>query len=705
MTLKLFVLTAFTVLAIARLSAQSSIPLEFNLESAHQLTVELNTQGEILFTTSGEDPFLHTKPLKVKRPVDAVVLSMDYFCPSGVDFLEVRLGSGPSYSPPRNFPNMGVAEGWVSLSFDLDDAIGSWGAIGDVMRIDFGVNKKTPIRVRNVVLRSRSDREIELVKNKKEIARVNLRLDSQIKEYLEAEFTSVVEHVAVEGESIVVTGKASNEEMYLCELLPNDHVTMLHEFENKWPVSGSFTQTIPRFFQRDGFKIDRLLSRWCLSTRQPTGQMRAVSHARFPDVIHSENSFPNALPQSKKGLGGFAAHRGHLDDLDKLEISSATVNIWISGMMVSKSSDGSRNQATVIHRYNGREYFFNEREVHQMDETLRVCAKKNIIVAGILLVGKASKTRDREIGKILQHPDCDPAGIYSMPNLTSTEGIQHYAAALDFLASRYNRPDAAFGRIHHFIMHNEVDAGWVWTNAGEKPARVFFDLYHKSMRIGHAILKSHYPHGKVFISLTHHWAKTVDPKFYTSKELLEYLIQYSQCEGDFDWALAYHPYPESLFEPKTWLDHSAKFEFDTPKITFRNLEVLDAWMKRPESLFQGKERRTVWLSENGTNSPDYSEQSLREQAAGFAYTWKKLDHLDGIDAFQWHNWMDNRHEGGLRIGLRKFHDDNDDPAGRKPVWYLYQSAGTPQEDAAFEPYLDVIGIDRWDQAVYRDPIQ
>ena len=33
--------------------------------------------------------------------------------------------------------------------------------------------------------------------------------------------------------------------------------------------------------------------------------------------------------------------------------------------------------------------------------------------------------------------------------------------------------------------------------------------------------------------------------------------------------------------------------------------------------------------------------------------------------------------------------------GRKLVWYAYQAAGTSTEDAVFEPYKAVIGIDNW----------
>jgi hypothetical protein len=91
---------------------------------------------------------------------------------------------------------------------------------------------------------------------------------------------------------------------------------------------------------------------------------------------------------------------------------------------------------------------------------------------------------------------------------------------------------------------------------------------------------------------------------------------------------------------------------------------------------------------------------LIEQAAGFAYTWKKLIELDGIDAIQWHNWIDNRTEFGLRIGLRRFPDDSTDPGGPKPVWYAYQAAGTDREDEVFEPYKAIIGITNWSEILH-----
>jgi hypothetical protein len=118
-------------------------------------------------------------------------------------------------------------------------------------------------------------------------------------------------------------------------------------------------------------------------------------------------------------------------------------------------------------------------------------------------------------------------------------------------------------------------------------------------------------------------------------------------------------------------------------------------------MYKGSTKRILFLSENGTNSPSYSENDLSLQAAGAAWALKKVYALEGIDAIQWHNWMDNRYEGGLRIGLRKFSDEPGDPAGIKPVWNVYQAAGTSSESAVFDPYLKTIGINSWEETLHK----
>jgi Family of unknown function (DUF5722) len=321
----------------------------------------------------------------------------------------------------------------------------------------------------------------------------------------------------------------------------------------------------------------------------------------------------------------------------------------------------------------------------------------------ILLVANPAKSSEQTID-LLGHPDAHKDGIFAMPNVTSEAGISLYGAILNLMAERWSRPDGKHGRVHHWIMHNEVDAGWVWTNAGEKSDIVYMDLYQRSMRLMHLIAAQYDPNSRPFITLTHHWANKGEKRWYGSKRLLELLVNHCRVEGDFPWALAYHPYPQNLFNPRTWEDGQATFSFDSHKITPKNLEVLDAWMKLPAHLHQGKVR-PVHLSENGFNSKDYSPKQLEDQAAGMALAWKKMANLSSIESWQYHNWIDNRGEGGLKIGLRKFPDEPGDPMGKKPIWHLYQALGTPQEDALANPYLKTIGITNWDQVIHREPIR
>ena len=134
---------------------------------------------------------------------------------------------------------------------------------------------------------------------------------------------------------------------------------------------------------------------------------------------------------------------------------------------------------------------------------------------------------------------------------------------------------------------------------------------------------------------------------------------------------------------------------NTPFVTLKNLEVLSKWALTPANFFRGTTHRSVWLSEAGTNSPTYAEADLRNQCAGFAYGWKKIAALPGIDGIQWHNWFDHRNEGTLRIGLRRYPDDAEDPGGKKPIWETYRDAGTDREEESFAPFLSVIGIPDW----------
>lgn len=506
-----------------------------------------------------------------------------------------------------------------------------------------------------------------------------------IQHYLTEKFPAHLDHIAAGAETITVSGTSgSTEGVFLAKVPLWKAISDPARFVDPMPVEardGHFTLTLPR--QND------LIARWQLVKKSGDG-FEPLSAMRYTDeVICLNQELPPAKPKSKKGLGGWSAGRIP-SELAELGISAVTVNVMLHPLIsLQPGAD------TFPIQWNGRTYHARESALAGLDETFREAERNGVMVSAILLVANPAKGSD-EITRLLGHPDATKDGHFAMPNFTSEDGVSLYGAILNLMAERWSKSGGPHGRVHHWIMHNEVDAGWEWTNAGTKSAEEYMDLYQKSMRMMGLIARQYDPNALPFISLTHHWAERGRKEWYGSKRLLELLSGFGETEGNFPWGLAYHPYPQDLTNPRTWEDGQATSSFDTAKITPKNLEVLDAYMKSAALLYQGKVR-PVHLSENGFNSKDYSDSVLAEQAAGMALAWKKISGLSSIESWQYHNWIDNRHEGGLRIGLRRFPDDKEDPLGKKPIWHLYQALGTDREDEACAPYLKVIGISSWDE--------
>ncbi len=521
--------------------------------------------------------------------------------------------------------------------------------------------------------------------------------------YLDRKFPATIrkvsvgrEHVRIEGNTGMAAGECFLADIPM-DVLVNDPDALQTLVEVKPGGDGSFLIDIPRHRQRDGRDYDRLTSRWQLVRKTGEG-IEALSHARYAEWVECRApDLPAATPANKKGLGGW--HHGRIpDELETLGISAVTVNVLIHTLVALTPEPG-----TVPFQWQGRTYHARGKALAGYDATFLEAQKHGVMVSAILLVANPAKSAEPVI-RMLGHPDAAREGTYAMPNVTSPEGTSLYGAILDLMAGRWSRADGKYGRVHHWIMHNEVDAGWVWTNAGDKADIVYMDLYQRSMRLMDLVARRYDPNSRPFITLTHHWAHRGEARWYGSKRLIDLLLRFTKAEGDFPWALAYHPYPQSLLNPRTWEDGQATFDFNTKKITPKNLEVLDAYMKQPALLYRGKVR-PVHLSENGFNSKDYSPKELEDQAAGMALAWKKIAALTSIESWQYHNWIDNRAEGGLRIGLRKFPDEPGDPLGKKPIWHLYRALGTPREDTVAAPYLKTIGLGSWDQAIHREPIR
>jgi hypothetical protein len=679
-----------------------TIPLKLTQENIHDAVLHELADGVYEITTTGEDPYVFTEPLTQRVAPEQRMLAFEYFSATGTNHVQIYVIPPLDEAHSVMSRGLNISEGWTAHAIDLQAQFGPNSGNVRQLRLDFGSEPGKVVRLRALHLRAQNEQERQLEAGREERRAAEKRLDGHVRAYLRHTYPCTVTRVTADAAKLTVTGdvgKATGP-LFLAEAPLYIDVTEIRHFPFVMPIHpgayGRFSTTLNRQRKKVQGQYDRLLSRWTVVRKTSQGY-ELLSHARYVDAIVPAANLPTEEPHNKKGLGGF--NLGYpTSDLDDLGISAVTVNIVLNSLLHTDPAAGR----TPI-QYGGKTWYADDHNVEDLDRTLIAATQHHCIVSAIILIGQPGNAPTGDFSRLLAYPGAHPSGIFAMPDVASEAGLTAYAAALDFLASRYSRPDNRYGRIHHWIMHNEVNAGWVWTNAGEKTALLYMDIYHKSMRTAYLIARQYNPHSRVFISLEHHWQAVPAAQIYSGRELLELLADYSHAEGDFDWSVAFHPYPQDLFEPRVWADDQVDFTYETPKITFKNLEVLDSWLKQTSMRYQGKTLRRAHLTEQGLNSRGYSEQALRDQAAGMAYAWHKFKDLDAIQVFDYHNWVDNRGEGGLQIGLRRFPDDKDEPMGKKPVWYVYQALGTDKEEAATAFALPIIGIQNWSEIYHPGP--
>jgi len=680
-----FRLALLSILFALPPAAQSETRIELDLDRTNQVEAEHLGNGTYSITTTGGDPHVTSEPLMGNYDSDAdYVLAFDYVCPKGLNYIQLYFGPPIRGGRSAEGPEVLSSEGWTSYALNIKDKQqpGSWRDGYKVFRLDFGSQPDRVIQIKNIRLRPPTAHELELKRKREALAQARDRFEEKVKGMVDATHAVTIKQVAASADTIRVDVEASvaADDLLLCEVpfyqTPADRTAFVWQA----PLSlkqGLTTTQMPRLREDGATTHDRVYSSWVVM-RQTASGLQAASHQRFVDTVPAQWTLTRDRPLSKKGTVGL--HGGNtfqFDDYKALGIHNCTKNIVLHSLIAREPTEDS-----FPHEFNGRTYHIRKKALRRLDLAMQEMDQLKIVVSAIILIAK---------NQPMTHPDCTPQGIWAMPNMVEKEGWNDYAAGLDFLAQRYSRPDRKYGRITHWIMHNEVDAGWVWTNAGEKPLHTYLDLYYRSMRTAQVITRRYGVAGNVLISLTHYWTKAHNHLCYPPKDILDLLQRRTALEGDFDWGLAYHPYPQNLRYPRTWEDRNATFDFETALITPRNLEVLDAYMRQPRMLYAGKPR-TVVLSEQGSNSRDHSEKSYRDQAAGLIYTWLKFEKLDIIESYVHHRWMDVTPggEGGLLLGFWTNLPGETPRHRKKPAWEIYRQLGTPEQQNAIDYAKEII---------------
>ncbi len=383
-----------------------------------------------------------------------------------------------------------------------------------------------------------------------------------------------------------------------------------------------------------------------------------------------------------------------VDDALALGIHHAGVNLNVPALLSTEAKPGQPTRTV-----DGFTFGFNESYAKNLDRTIKGLSDKGVVVNLILITYRTKNPRLREIAI---HPQAsETEGKVMAANTVTREGRACYLAVTEFIAERWSGHDDVHGRVWGWIIGNEVNAHFEWHQMGPATADQVAAQYEDQVRLAWTSLRKHSANARVYLSLEHHWTAKGNPnpaKACGGRELLEAFAKKAKERGDFDWNLAYHPYPANLLDPRTWKD-KVTFDDQTPKVTFRNLEVLTRKLASPEMLYQGKPRR-LSFTEQGFNVMKNNPDAEAIQAAAYAYAWEKIVRLPGIDAFLYHRQVDHSQEGGLKLGLWENKPGSiAEPGRQRPIWFLCKAAGTPEWPALAAPYLKTCELNSWDEVM------
>ena len=406
--------------------------------------------------------------------------------------------------------------------------------------------------------------------------------------------------------------------------------------------------------------------------------------------VPSRYTEPYPVAASKKGL-----QVETVEDALALGVKHAGLNFNLCQLIDPKG--GTNNP---IWELDGRRYHFKRSYVESMDQRIKQLSEQGVVVSLIVLTYVSG---DPNVNRIMIHPGCVTNAPNKLGNFNTVtdEGRRWFTATMEFCAERWSRPDKKFGRVAGYIMGNEVNSHWWWANMGRVTMTEFADDYLRTVRLAHTAVRKESSWARVYLSLEHHWNIRYDRKSehtsFAGREFVDYFARRAREGGDFDWHIAFHPYPENLFEPRFWNDKSATTNvLTTPRITFKNIELLPAYLRRPELLYHGQPRRII-LSEQGFHTPKGTNGEII-QAAAYAYAYKKIEAINGIDSFILHRHVDNKGEGGLLLGLRGLTPNATEQRPKKKSWEVFRAADTPEWEQAFEFALPVVGIKSWSEA-------
>lgn len=505
-----------------------------------------------------------------------------------------------------------------------------------------------------------------------------------------AGFTSTVQSCAINGDNVVVTaavpaGQPSDDgTLYLFEL-PTYAAGLTGAPVATTPMGQTATFATPLNNKQANSK---LYSKFAVAVKAG-GNFVQISEAKYignPEAV-AEHSMEYPATVSKKGLQIFAPliNEGEIEDLG---IKHSTFDI-----VVNRLFGPTTNAAypTINYTYNGKNYQLDGYYIRQVDGVIQALSDRGVVVSAILL-----NELDADCMQTT-HPlaRTKTTAPYYMMNGADQTGVDYLSAAASFLALRYS--GIGCGRVDNWIIGNEITARSEWNYIAPMDVVSYTEEYAKVMRLFYTGIKSVNANARVYISIDQTWNRNLTTGTgYDGRDVIDALSANSIAKGNYDWGVAFHPYPVPLTWPKFW-NMPAQYKAmnlvsmneNTPMVTPQNMFVVTDYMCKPQNFDSKGQVRSLIVSEVGFPS------SLGEgvQAAALSYAYLNAKYNQHIDAFIAVRDIDFQAEinQGLPMGLKNV---NGTP---KAAYNVYKYIDVDPSVTA--PYLGQIGISNWNQVI------
>ncbi len=262
-----------------------------------------------------------------------------------------------------------------------------------------------------------------------------------------------------------------NEKLYIFELSPWQSTSQLDLIE---PVasakaSESMKVTLPYI----NGNANRLYSKFLVAEKAADGSYSIVTSAKYIENLEllSENSEEYPTTESKKGL-----QAQMIPDLQLLGVRHALVTVAINEYIVGENTDSA---ASFV--YNGQTYYINRAKLDTLDYRVKALTDSGMNVYMNFVLSKPDSNASAVVKSFYSDTASDSAHFYAL-NTTNETAMKNFQAFMDYMASRYTRPDHAYGFVPNFILGFEINSGRSY-NSGATSMQSSVYSYHTAFRV------------------------------------------------------------------------------------------------------------------------------------------------------------------------------------------------------------------------------